>query len=131
MHCDHCRRDLAEGELVYKAAPTGFVCEVCATPDRWGFSVGARRSWGSPTPCENCQRPVAQDRRRKPLRRVFCSARCQVTIYNRLAGEQRKAERALVRCVCASCGAQFKPRRSDAIYCSPACRQLAYRERRA
>jgi endogenous inhibitor of DNA gyrase (YacG/DUF329 family) len=143
MRCDHCRRDLAEDELVYRASVAwsiaehrphrgaGYFCAACGTPDKWGFAVGGRRSWGSPTPCENCQRPVVQDRRRKRLRRVFCSGRCQATIYNRLAGEQRKAYLAIVRRVCASCGAQFNPRRSDAVYCTSPCRQLAYRERRA
>ena len=30
--------------------------------------------------------------------------------------------------VCKSCGKTFTPRRSDAIYCSNACRQRAYRQ---
>jgi Zn finger protein HypA/HybF involved in hydrogenase expression len=31
--------------------------------------------------------------------------------------------------VCRRCGAEFSAQRSDAIYCSPACRQAAYRGR--
>lgn len=32
---------------------------------------------------------------------------------------------------CAGCGAEFKPARSTAVYCSSACRQRAYRKRNA
>ena len=31
---------------------------------------------------------------------------------------------------CVSCGWRFRPRRSDAVYCSSPCRQRAYRARR-
>ena len=31
---------------------------------------------------------------------------------------------------CVSCGRRFRPRRSDAVYCSSPCRQRAYRARR-
>jgi hypothetical protein len=39
---------------------------------------------------------------------------------------ERRADRA-----CDSCGETFTPPRSDGRYCSPACRQRAYRERQA
>jgi predicted RNA-binding Zn-ribbon protein involved in translation (DUF1610 family) len=31
---------------------------------------------------------------------------------------------------CASCGAQFAPKRRDAIYCHPDCRVMAWRRKR-
>ena len=31
---------------------------------------------------------------------------------------------------CATCGEQFAPKRSDALYCSATCKQTAYRQRR-
>ena len=33
--------------------------------------------------------------------------------------------------VCETCGREFTARRNDARYCSPACRQKAYRHRNA
>ena len=33
--------------------------------------------------------------------------------------------------VCAQCGSEYSPARLDAVYCSPACRQRAYRSRNA
>lgn len=32
---------------------------------------------------------------------------------------------------CTTCGVQFGANRPDAVYCSPACRQQAYRDRQA
>jgi len=66
-----------------------------------------------PTRCERCDRPLylpRMDRRVAPV----CHAACQ---------ERREY-------VCATCEEAFEPSRSDAKYCSPACRQRAYRERK-
>ncbi len=56
-------------------------------------------------------------------RREFCSARC----YQRA---RRRQARGVVKKVCEVCGSTFHPARHYARYCSGACRQRAYRERR-
>lgn len=55
---------------------------------------------------------------------VIAQLREAARAYNDLA---RAGE--AVTATCATCGNAFVPRRSDARYCSPACRQRAYRER--
>ena len=47
-------------------------------------------------------------------------------------GKLRTSDRSTaMMIVCAGCGSRFVPTRSDAQYCSPPCRQRAYRARRA
>jgi len=53
--------------------------------------------------------------------------RCCTRCYQRRLRAARAAQR--LDCVCASCSKQFKPKRSDAVYCSVACKQRAYRLR--
>jgi hypothetical protein len=48
-----------------------------------------------------------------------------LSYMRRLRAEQRPEPEP-----CARCGESFTPPRSDARYCSPACRQAAYRERK-
>lgn len=77
-----------------------------------------------PRPCAWCSRPYHGH----PANR-FCSERCanaDRTERRRLSRERHRA-----RCLCAACGEQFTSPRSDARYCSPACRQKAYRDRLA
>lgn len=49
------------------------------------------------------------------------------------AGERRREARRVVHAerACAKCSRTFAPARNDARYCSPACRQRAYRNRTA
>jgi hypothetical protein len=53
---------------------------------------------------------------------VACSQRCRKTLW------RRPTRRAKDR-PCNACGIEFTPKRSDARYCTPACKQRAYRER--
>jgi hypothetical protein len=48
--------------------------------------------------------------------------------YWRQLRARRREERMLRKVTCEGCGGTFQPSRSDALYCSPACRQAAYRE---
>ena len=73
--------------------------------------------------CPGCGRALVVVRvaRSGPLARVpYCSESCA---RSRATSRSRNA--------CASCGAQFDATRSDARYCSSACRQRAYRLRLA
>ena len=77
-------------------------------------------------PCEACGRSVVSNLR-YGRRFVYCSARCARRLYNRNRSEKRAASR---RSTCGACGEQMSPSRSDAYYCTNACRQQAYRKRK-
>ena len=54
--------------------------------------------------------------------------RCALDAQNALLREQRAQARA--DRTCQTCGAVFTPARADGRFCSGACRQAAYRQRR-
>jgi hypothetical protein len=101
-------------------------CENCAPKDR---------HW-SKFPCEACGRTLYRrspkhDMYRdqcEPRRSWFCSERCEQAVYRR-ARRDRQPERPAPKC--ATCGESFAPIRRDAVTCSSACRQRAYRLRQA
>jgi predicted nucleic acid-binding Zn ribbon protein len=82
-------------------------------------------------PCDTCGRTVTvvegagQYFRRLHL---FCSGRCRGLHYNHVRGERGARAREKV---CGVCGEEFTAKRVDAKTCSPACKQKAYRRRRA
>lgn len=59
--------------------------------------------------------------------RTFCSDGCKRSAASIRARENRP-ERASSRC--GSCDREFTPSRADSLYCSSACRQRAYRDRK-
>jgi len=89
------------------------VCESCCGP---GVSFDEQCGW-----CHRPFRYTGQGRRR------YCTERCRrqaaAVRTGRLSG--------IGEADCAICGTRFVGRRADAVYCSPSCRQLAYRRRRA
>jgi hypothetical protein len=106
------------------------VCEKCLTDEEQEklrlllmTSPNPKRQLHIETTCGGCgQRimTVAKPRKgqRWPVR--VCSDRCAQRIRRRPAGKwlvERKCQ----------CGELFMPKRSDAIYCSAACKQRAYR----
>jgi hypothetical protein len=62
--------------------------------------------------------------------RLFCRSWCEWSYYNKRRSEIRELIRTAGR-TCAECQAPFEPPRSDARYCSSACRQRAYRRRQS
>jgi endogenous inhibitor of DNA gyrase (YacG/DUF329 family) len=108
--------------------PLRGVCEGCRdrlyTPTSW-------RSWRwtAPAPCVTCGRLVGyrDDGRLYPRYYVACSERCRHTAHTAAALAERQAARSQL--VCGTCGQTFTAARSDGRYCSPACRQRAYRQR--
>lgn len=87
------------------------VCDACLTVKEQAAATRTRI-------CVECaQRMTA------PLTCVseVCSSRC----YQR---RLRARHRASARAVCATCAQGFAPKRSDARYCSNACRQKAFRK---
>lgn len=94
-------------------------------PTCWGCYPYARklaviRAWRT-QPCSNCDRPTFyQDYVWR--RYVFCSDRCRATVQAALENPTS---------TCESCHLTFTPKRADARFCSGACRQFAYRQRKA
>jgi len=82
--------------------------------------------WGGSEPCEACGRTVVN--RYMPHRKyTWCSAECE----HGVGVMARRKKRAKARQKeCALCGDAFQGSRSDAMYCSSACRQKAFRQRR-
>ena len=88
------------------------VCFACINPDE---TTGP----GSQITCLGCGGSMVFHS--YPYRSV-CSDRCAQRA-------RRKQKASTRRCTCAACGLSFKPPRSDARFCSAACKQSAYRER--
>jgi len=60
----------------------------------------------------------------------YCSGQCAKAVWRARAKARRLAARAAREDVtCRVCGQAFTPKRADAVYCGPSCRQKAYRQR--
>lgn len=77
--------------------------------------------------CPGCKRPVHFDDNR--IRHGFCSNVCSRQYWRERKRDERAIDREGQRALCEGCGQVFAGKRSDALYCSSACRQRAYRER--
>jgi hypothetical protein len=101
--------------------------------------------WSPPRgPCTSCQgrRPVPVDYLPPPLGRGWTPRvkAAELVAVGRFWGLCRqcaadataaaRSPRPPAR-ACARCGEEFEPRRPEAVYCSGACRQAAYRARLA
>jgi hypothetical protein len=82
--------------------------------------------------CQRCRRPIVG---RGP-RAVYCSPECRsLTFQERRAIRTREAQRKEGRKLgayfreCEACRERFRPTRPDAEYCSPKCKQAAWRSR--
>ncbi len=133
--CGVCGKPFGAGEVIWRgAAPAPPaserrpdlvpMCDSCRYKAKDG---GFDSIWAEPEPCEACGRPVRNLRKRPARRRyITCSERCR----RRVQKARESDFRALARLkVCATCRDPFEGSRSDARYCSPACRQKAYRQR--
>ncbi len=136
IHCDECERSIDAGEPVSRLQNDGMktYCTDCKPiPED---HVLFRRSNQAPTitkrirACENCTRPTFVT----SIYTKYCSGKCSRQYNNARLAESRKFSRAMLNGVgkeCQQCGDKFTPPRSDAKFCSPACKQLAYRERKS
>lgn len=96
------------------------LCERCRAD--WKEFRGAE-------PCENCGRPVHQEYNRRIYLYTFCCSTCERAVRVAEARERRTDARDTRQC--RTCGETFEPTRTDARFCSSACRQRAYRRRKA
>jgi hypothetical protein len=92
------------------------VCDACVTDEE-------RARLDADAICEGCDRPMRVNcfewRQRH---RYICASRCEARARRR---QKRAATRA--RCSLSTCNKSFTPKRSDAKFCTNACRQRAYR----
>jgi hypothetical protein len=140
MKCPVCQIELELSAPIYFAHQSSFhpwldgksrwlrVCETCSlVPVNQGsmtYPLQAYSDWRDPLPCEHCGRPIITcvgDRMPLHLR---CSAECDAAA--KTAAAPPKPERWVEQRAC-QCGRLFTPKRSDAIHCSTACKQRAYR----
>lgn len=138
--CGECRRALAPNEpvwLVPRWRPSWrgrrhvLSCEGCTPAPAKTGNLWFKR------PCEGCGRTVWRRHLQEwwwkygcelPSHvRTFCCERCEQAVY-RARRRDRQPERPAPQC--AVCGESFAPIRRDAVTCSSACRQRAYRLRR-
>ena len=98
----------------------------------------AHDSWRyQPKPCSRCGRSFLV-RYRSDVSYCsvsYCSCGCQQADRNERRAERRAAERERpprkpIKCARPGCGKRVPPERSTRRYCSDACRQAAYRQRR-
>jgi hypothetical protein len=141
QHCGQCGAPLAPDAPVWRThctlgpAPLGgrisailaLVCVEC----RPGWNAAETVA----TACAVCRRTVNHRQRNAPWRQrpdrplsAYCSERCRWGAANRRRRDTTAAQR---QRTCATCGQPFTPPRADGRYCSHACRQRAYRQRRA
>ena len=136
MQCQNCRAPLDENEPVYRF-PTGYGT---IWYDRWRGAIGSLCAacvskiddlnwlrWRPAEPCCRCGRPVILSTKRKRPMYVVCGQSCRVAVYNAAARDRRNRWRTPYHC--ATCGENFEPKRTDARFCSVACKQKAYRRR--
>jgi hypothetical protein len=115
------RQDLSLGPGIfgrwrYTVAP---VCEQCCS-EYTDFRL--------PCPCEGCGRPVHQQADARFRYHLFCCEKCEQAA-RATAARQRRSDARGTRS-CETCGETFEPTRADSRFCSSACRQRAYRNRK-
>jgi hypothetical protein len=130
--CSLCGRELLPDAIV-AASNRGLLCLDC--------NVSRGRPAMKPTPCLCCGRPVIRFAYVKPNRRgrPFCCGACSTRWYQATEryfdrkhwppGRRLKKPAKQAKPKCAECRKSFIPTRSDARYCSAACKQRAYRQR--
>jgi hypothetical protein len=135
MQCELCRESIAESEPIYRLSlayshgfiEVGAVAHACARCID-GRPLFKRRQWCESIPCDHCARPVIYDRYREVPLRVTCGPECRRAVRSAQARARRACRRREWRC--RSCGKMFPPKRTDALFCSGACRQRSYKRRR-
>jgi len=127
MNCEKCNRPLEPGEAVYRFM---FDCRMlmghkACMPVLSGYP----RRWLDPRPCDRCSRLVYRENPQRKGSRIFtCSLECRQAIHNATFRKRHPVWR--IKRTCHDCGETFTPKRRDSKFCSVACKQHAYRQRR-
>jgi hypothetical protein len=132
MQCDLCRKPMLDDATIWRVS-VGYSqlpavqswCEACAAART--EKLCAIQRWHPEQPCEHCGRSIIFDARRRMPLHTICNDACRYAI--RLAQTRARRARNRQQVSCAMCGNPFLPKRADAMTCSRACRQRAYRQR--
>lgn len=128
----YCARHACEASHHNRDLEDGWYYPDCHCPD----DVRGRRSWRGPESCTTCGRMVAYHEDMVPGKfnlwatepaLTFCSQRCRQRHHAERRREERRSRDREHRC--ATCTTTFAAVRSDAMYCSAACRQKAHRRK--
>lgn len=135
--CARCGRELADGEEVYADDVPTSAMTIYGDRIKWRALVCSSccggvddHSWMWPWAqyCPTCRRVVHY--KTKHSRIGVCSDRCARPVEAKRKRQLRAdARRWRSSTNCDECGERFVPSRTDARYCSGACRQKAYRHR--
>ena len=131
--CQYCGVNFAPDETVIMVrdwwlyGDWASVCAGCADPEE--LAASKRRDT-----CRGCGQPMLIPRRQsrlnprtgecRAIRSQVCGKRCEQRYRRQLQRESRKEVH------CTVCALPFVPKRSDAKFCSGACRQWTYRRQR-
>ena len=130
-NCAQCGRRLKPPEPVWRKrlylGPSfgGFhvrvapICERCKGDRTFQY-------W-SDEPCKGCGRPVYNEMNRVWRNHTVCCEVCGYKAASAVARQRRTKARGTR--ACQECGETFKHTRTDARFCSVACKQRAYRDR--
>lgn len=136
--CTQCRAGIPDGEpIIFPGYSAGRqfsgkpVCRTCARAEKYG------ELWPWPWPdvrryplsaydhhCDRCGRWFYG-----AVHRRYCSEECGELTRRDRRRYLRRSRPFPEPVGCVTCDRLFTPRRADARYCSPACRQSAYRRR--
>jgi hypothetical protein len=134
--CAGCGRKLLDGEPVWRKRISlgyGFMggwrttvapfCEECRDSYRGYFWNGR---------CDSCGRVVYESEFRSNRSHHYCCDTCRrrhQSAHGAAVGRECRAKARGPSRPCIVCGEHFETGRNDARYCSPGCRQKAYRRR--
>jgi hypothetical protein len=136
--CVRCNHKFELGEPIWHDVfeLDANACYFCAL-DFWGPDW---RDYVNVSPCDCCKRPVFWDKeaatygivtqvvRYAHYKRVLCTKHCENAFYR---GRPNRLLLAPPVLRCETCTQSFSSKRTDAKHCSPACKQKAYRQRKA
>ena len=131
LHCAKCERELTPNEPVWRAQMSlgrsmfGAGWYSAVAPYCKGCRPKYRQFQERPKPCCGCGRPVRNEWNAIRRRYTSCSEACSRRVGHYRA-RMLRAEAPGWR-ECAGCGSDFDPARTDAKFCSVACKQKAYR----
>ena len=129
-HCADCEREIKPSEPVWRFRVSWHSYIGCShnlAPHCEQCSKSHWRSFRKAEACEGCGRPVYNEWHSLRPRRSVCSEQCRHKATSAAAKRKRSEARGTRQCQ--DCGKTFKPTRSDARFCSVACKQRAYRKR--
>jgi hypothetical protein len=147
--CYRCREFFSAGQMRYRVMeilPNSFgpalLCMDCFKSETdvscLGEGVGGEPASRHVIECAGCGEQINTIRNPRYRQWNYCSNRCYQRVYRKRRRGRLNAigwKRSVVewkaghwpRCKC--CRKEFQPSRTDALYCSPSCRQWTHRRR--